>query len=466
LDIKYDLVDVAGGKTLTVRYLSEILITSSDKSELSGFGNSILGSTDPVVSAASLGTAQGAASGISGSGGGTSTDVATGMDVSIDIESIKLAVNRPQNRTTYDFVRVTDGINDAVIRSTPAVAGDNGIVIALKPDARLTIWDGANNASVAAATTAPVATDKSLVVALNPNSIAQNIGNANDTTTRTVLAADSPDLLAIGGATDVSIAANSASASPVKGILRGLWGYLESTVGSTVDVTVPGTAIASSTVKGLMRYGNQFLEQIGTSSDVVVPGASNSIATIKQLIRYQALFLEQLGTASDVSIPGSSASVATIKQLLRYQSRFIEQLGSDGDITVANPSPTANSSIKSLLRLLISYFSNQGNIVSGFNIADAGIPAGARVKSIAFTNLNASIVYLQIHSKTAILATGDVPFGAWIIRVPANSSFVLGHADFGLNGRFFATNTRVGISSTHATYTAIATSNSLSIEVI
>jgi hypothetical protein len=367
LDIKYDLVDVAGGKTLTIRYLNEILITSSNLLELSGFGNTILGSTDPVVSATSLGAAQGAASGSGGGGGGTPTDVATGMDTSLDIEAIKVAVSRPQSRTTFDFVRITDGTNDIAIKGSG---------------------------------TQPVTGDSSLVVAISPNSLAMGGGAIASTTPR------------------VTIADND---------------VLVTNIGNAADVAIPLTSATASTIKGLLRYGAQFLEQLGTATDVV--------------------------------IPGSSAAVATIKQLIRYQAGFLEQIGGAGDITIATIAASPNQTIKSLIRLTNSFFNQNTATVSGFNVADLAVSgAGSRVKSINVTNLNATAIFLQVHSKPAALATGDVPIAAWSLRIPANSSFLLGHGDLGLNGRNFGINTRVGLSSTHATYTAIATLNSLSVE--
>lgn len=76
--------------------------------------------------------------------------------------------------------------------------------------------------------------------------------------------------------------------------------------------------------------------------------------------------------------------------------------------------------------------------------------------SIATSNINAAIRYLQIHNKATAPSNGDTPI--FSIPVPAGSATVpgvlsLGRDFFGQNGHYLSTGISVGISTTAATFT-------------
>ncbi len=91
--------------------------------------------------------------------------------------------------------------------------------------------------------------------------------------------------------------------------------------------------------------------------------------------------------------------------------------------------------------------------------ADNPIPANGRIRNIMFFNGTAANSYIQIHSSATPLTGTSIPFAGWSMEVPALSSLLITQADFGSAGRFFATNTRVGLSSTLGVFTALTAPN-------
>lgn len=76
-----------------------------------------------------------------------------------------------------------------------------------------------------------------------------------------------------------------------------------------------------------------------------------------------------------------------------------------------------------------------------------------RLRGLKLLNENAIRLYVGLYLSAVPVATGDVPYLGLVWRVPANSDFTLGVGDFGEMGKTFPTNTRVGISTTRATFT-------------
>jgi hypothetical protein len=100
--------------------------------------------------------------------------------------------------------------------------------------------------------------------------------------------------------------------------------------------------------------------------------------------------------------------------------------------------------------------SNVGQVAPS---ADNPIPANARIRSILLFNGTAANIYLQIHSSSTALTGTSVPFAGFSMEIPPSATLLITQADFGREGRFFAINTRVGVSSTFATFTALTAPN-------
>jgi hypothetical protein len=102
--------------------------------------------------------------------------------------------------------------------------------------------------------------------------------------------------------------------------------------------------------------------------------------------------------------------------------------------------------------------------------ADTALPAGARVRGLLFTNTSAIPVFVGVYVSGAALTAASVPNTGYVIRVPAGATLDKGVADFGEAGRSFGANTRIGLSSTMATFTALTAPNlllcSLNLEVV
>jgi hypothetical protein len=87
--------------------------------------------------------------------------------------------------------------------------------------------------------------------------------------------------------------------------------------------------------------------------------------------------------------------------------------------------------------------------------SDYALSATARIRKLKFLNENAAVMYVGIYSSAAALAAASVPLNGLVWRVPANSDVTFGVGDFGETGTFYGATTRIGISSTRNTYTAL-----------
>jgi hypothetical protein len=87
--------------------------------------------------------------------------------------------------------------------------------------------------------------------------------------------------------------------------------------------------------------------------------------------------------------------------------------------------------------------------------ADTALTSGKKVYRVVVTNNSAAVAFLQFHNTALAIATGAAPNLGMVFRVPANSTFVLDETTLGTGGELISANTRVGLSSTFETYTAI-----------
>ena len=78
------------------------------------------------------------------------------------------------------------------------------------------------------------------------------------------------------------------------------------------------------------------------------------------------------------------------------------------------------------------------------------------ISKLQLMNSTGAVAYLMVFLKPTALVTGDVPATGFALRVPANSTVGLYRGDLGEFGTIFGTNTRIGLSSTPATFTAIS----------
>lgn len=110
---------------------------------------------------------------------------------------------------------------------------------------------------------------------------------------------------------------------------------------------------------------------------------------------------------------------------------------------------------------------------STINLAGSGIGPAADIaapniiRSISLTNTNPTELYLQIHSKSTALGTGDTPLAGLTFRVPGDSLVLFGPELLGGAGRTFTTlaDQRIGLSSTFATYTALGAGSRANIAI-
>lgn len=94
----------------------------------------------------------------------------------------------------------------------------------------------------------------------------------------------------------------------------------------------------------------------------------------------------------------------------------------------------------------------------------ADLAVYGRVLKVAVNNQTASVIYLQVFiNKATALSTGDIPVDVY--PVAANFALVLATETFGNYGTFLGVNARLGLSSTFASYTAIASLTNTSLFV-
>ncbi|MGL6208194.1 MAG: hypothetical protein ACRC1X_10505 [Lactobacillus panisapium] len=122
-------------------------------------------------------------------------------------------------------------------------------------------------------------------------------------------------------------------------------------------------------------------------------------------------------------------------------------------------SGTANVTLLATEDVLTTASSPAESFVGGFGAnADTSFN-GLRLAGLNFTNESGATVFVQVHAKATALTTGNVPLNGYSLRVPNNSTLVLGLNELNGVGISVSGIGRVGISTTRATYTANANAN-------
>lgn len=112
------------------------------------------------------------------------------------------------------------------------------------------------------------------------------------------------------------------------------------------------------------------------------------------------------------------------------------------------------SSIRKAIATLTALFNPTVTQTGGIGTAFADLPITGKLRRVVTQNRSGDVLFLQFHQKGAALATGDIPLNGQLYQIMNNGQVILAAADYGLNGTQLPTNTRIGISTTFATYTA------------
>lgn len=375
--------------------------------------------------------------------GGNQTPIATDSALTVTLSPGSATTQTNQTLATSGFTKLTDGVDQLdFVNAAPGVTAF-GLPVRLPPDsigntvttsitvatalfAKLT--DGVNNAKILPGGVSVVGSaETSLVVSLSPNSAATNTNQTLATSGFTKLT-DGTDLLDF---------VNTAPATNAIGLPVRL---PPDASGNTVSV---GATISTSVFTRITD---------GTNSAAVNPASTTPAGTAPALVTVTSPNSPEF-TSLVPSVVGSRAVV----QAARYT------------LTV----PTLTDLQQNSLRLdnrgsLVVTQDKQTTQVGQINpAADTALTAGKKVYRVAITNTSATVIFLQFHNTALAIATGAVPNLGMIIRVPAGSTLVLDETTFGDSGELISNNTRIGLSSTFGTYTALiaGTLASLSLNV-
>jgi hypothetical protein len=436
----------------------------------------------------------------------------------------------------YNFstgVQITGATADPVIGGDCIVLAQYLIGTASSGEhlTRLVGADGGTVAIVLNGIATPSISESYLLAGLAPNAndvklnlaageLAAGLGTSSATSLRIVEANDSPGVLAIGNATDVSLAPNNAAASTLKGVMRGLWQSLTDLIGNTTDVSLPANSAATASIKGLLRFLNNNLaatvERIGIPNSAGGIAAGTILIPVFDALRYQTIEFNIAGTATgagaievqqSISPSFATFNVVTSRKinqngfaaigvnpnghyvapiLCRYVRIIVSGSYTGGTLVgTANLSPaplteTGVAPVQSLATNAGSVSVTTQRIVQAQLIAsrigaavtplaDTPLTSPNRIRQLLFTNNSASILFLQIFTSPTALTATSVP-NVLVIRVPANATLDKTVADFGESGTFYGANTRIAVSTTFGTFTAatapVLALCSLSIEVV
>lgn len=213
-----------------------------------------------------------------------------------------------------------------------------------------------------------------------------------------------------------------------------------------------------------------FITRTGNSLNVNVTSTGNSLEVTQLLVKAKTDNLDvplstRLKPSDTLSAVTNVGSVTSITNALPTGSNTIGNVTSNSTLLNGVTFSVNNGSVSAGTQRVI--LANRIETILGGIETFSDISAGnsQRIKILTFTNNSANIIFLQIYNKSTSLITGDIPMNGLIFRVPANSTLDKTVADFGEAGILYGTNTRIGLSSTFGTYTAITPTNT-SINII
>lgn len=164
-----------------------------------------------------------------------------------------------------------------------------------------------------------------------------------------------------------------------------------------------------------------------------------------------------------VTLSGNSANMAGLSPSVTADRHGIvggQYLTTDPTLTNNQQAPLALDS-KGNLKVIEQ--TPLTSVVGSINpIGEGLITAGKALRRIIFTNGSGLVHFLQFHNSAAALVSGTaVPSSGWSIRVPANSTLVLGSETFGEAGEIMGADARWAISTTFGAYTLPSAANRL-----
>lgn len=293
-----------------------------------------------------------------------------------------------------------------------------------------------------AAASMPVVLTSAQITALTPATNDQGGGVASSTTLRVVVASD-----------DTQFGNKSTAATlPAGGI--GLLGWISDIYRIIAGVlpTSLGTKIAA----------NSFPVTIASNDIVAIKTDQTTHGTTDRV----AADLYQIGGAAIATGLGA-ASASSQRVAVANDSKLIPW---DGTNAVSIKAATTNSvgadtALVVAIRPLV--VSQVGQVNPS---ADTALTSNARIKGLVFTNTSAVAVFLGVYASATALTAASVPSNGYVIRVPAGATLDKTAADFGEAGRLFGSSTRIGLSTTLGTFTALSAANlalcSLNLEIV
>jgi hypothetical protein len=344
-------------------------------------------------------------------------------------------------QSSAPFSKISDGTNTATVKaaSTAAVAADTAIVTTLSPSsapAKTVVVDSTNSfvmptgdaAARALAVTSmpldvtPVAT---FSVNLNDNALT---GNATEFDLQINGRLYSNFIMRIEGNTAIT-----AGAIVVEGAhsTLGPWQTLRGTVDQGATTLALTTPVASNQITEYTAYNWNNFRYIRCRINTAFTGTATGV-------RVAALRLYPFGVTSPA------------QQVITGGANLPMNQTQIGGIAVATGSGAQSTGTQRVVQAQLTT-----NFLGAVPATVSDLIVAGRIRKIKLLNENAAVLYIGIYNSAAALTATSVPLNGLVWRVPANSDFFLGVGDFGESGTFFATTTRVGISSTRNTYTAL-----------
>jgi hypothetical protein len=246
--------------------------------------------------------------------------------------------------------------------------------------------------------------------------------------------------------------------------------------------TVSSNAVASVIDFNVVAYSGSVVHNatVTAGSAVALPTDNALVVSLREPITGNTNLTVPLasftkltdGTNNAVISPASTTPAGTVPALVTVNSP------NSPEVTSIVPSVVASRAVLGAARYVLTpptltdlqqnslRLDNRGALVVGQDkvtvrvgqinpTADTALTAGKKVYRVVLTNNSASIIYLQFHNTALAIVAGTAPSLGMVFRVPANSTFVLDETTFGDGGELISANTRIGLSSTFGTYTAV-----------
>lgn len=333
----------------------------------------------------------------------------------------------------------TNSLTDVQLRATPLLTNQT---LATAEFSKIT--DGINVAKILPASTSPLPTDNGLVTAISPNGNTIKIGES----------------IFINSLSNTSTAQLGAGVAFIGGIVTLLTGKsLIISVNSDQPYTVniaqynnlAGTQSLGTTT--FTRTANiSFNESIQINGDYARVSVLNTGSLTTTTFFVNTYFGDMSPFPTSVTNIGNfKTSIEEVRTGLNIPINYNQIAGLPINV---NTGLATNGTQRFISANRVE------NQVGAINTAtEVGLIAAQRIKNLTFTNNTASTIFVQIHNKASALVLNDIPLNGLIWRVPANATLNEGAGYFGEAGVLFSATTRLGFSTTFATFTPITPAN-------